>query len=101
VAAAMDSRSPADRCPAAGGAGLHAEVFICTDEAVSQARRFRTSWPRELARYVIHALLHLRGYDDAHPAARRRMKRAEERLLKKVAGRFPLRKRGRASRLAA
>ena len=71
---------------------LHGELFISIDDAVAQAREFRTTWPAELARYVIHGILHLRGYDDLKPAARRKMKREEDRLLKKIAESFPLRK---------
>jgi probable rRNA maturation factor len=61
---------------------LHGEIFVCLDEAVTQARRFRTTWKSELARYVIHGVLHLLGYDDAKAGARRKMKREEDRLLK-------------------
>ncbi len=67
------------------------EIFVCIDEAIAQAKRFRTTWQSEVARYVIHGILHLRGYDDLQPAARRRMKREETRLLKEIAHRFPLR----------
>ena len=57
-----------------------------------QAARFRTTWPDELARYLIHGLLHLRGYTDTRPAARRRMKLAEDRLLRAMRRRFDLSK---------
>ena len=73
------------------GAPLHGEIFISVADAVKQAREFKTTWPSELARYVIHGLLHLRGHDDLEPAKRRVMKREENRLLKKVAAEFPLR----------
>ncbi len=69
---------------------LFGDIFVCLDEAVRQARRFRTSWPKELARYVIHGLLHLRGFDDHHPDDRRHMKREENRRLRKVSQCFPL-----------
>jgi probable rRNA maturation factor len=69
---------------------LCGEIFICVDEAVLQARRFRTSWPSEVVRYLVHGVLHLRGYDDLQPAARRRMKRQENRLLRALAARFSL-----------
>jgi probable rRNA maturation factor len=64
--------------------GLHGEIFICLEEALSQARRFRTSWQSELARYVIHGLLHLTGYDDRRPGDRHRMKLEEDRLLRQL-----------------
>ena len=71
---------------------LHGEILICVDEAVSQARRFRTTWQSELARYIIHGVLHLRGHDDLRSADRRKMKREENRLLKEIARRFSLSK---------
>jgi probable rRNA maturation factor len=69
---------------------LHGEIYICIDDALAQAREFRTSWQSELARYVIHGVLHLRGYDDIRAADRRKMKREENRLLKESARLFPL-----------
>ncbi|MBC8096998.1 MAG: rRNA maturation RNase YbeY [Akkermansiaceae bacterium] len=68
---------------------LHGELFICIDEAIAQARQFRTTWQSELVRYVIHGVLHLCGYDDLNPAARRVMKREETRLLHKLKLNFP------------
>jgi probable rRNA maturation factor len=78
--------------PAVRGKHVHGEIFICIDDAKAQAREFRTSWQNELARYVIHGVLHLRGFDDLRPADRRKMKREENRLLKKMARLFPLSK---------
>lgn len=71
---------------------LHGELFICLDDTVKQAREFRTIWQSELVRYVIHGLLHLCGHDDLKPAARRLMKREENRLLKETAKTFALSK---------
>ena len=79
---------------------LHGELFICIDDALAQARQFHTSWQSELTRYVIHGVLHLRGFDDLRPAGRRKMKREENRLLQKAARLFPLSKLARGSRLA-
>jgi len=69
---------------------LHGEIFICLDDAVVQSGQFRTTWQQELARYVIHGILHLRGYGDLEPRARRIMKREEERLLREMGRRFDL-----------
>ena len=69
---------------------IHGEIFVCLDEAVKQARQFHVTWQSELARYVVHGLLHLQGYDDFHPAARRKMKAAENRLLRRLARQFKL-----------
>lgn len=79
---------------------LHGEIFICIDDARAQARQFRVSWQSELTRYLIHGILHLRGFDDMTPALRRKMKREENRLLRKMARLFPLRKLAAAPRLA-
>jgi probable rRNA maturation factor len=64
------------------GVAVAGEVFICVDDAIRQARRFRTTWDREVVRYVIHALLHLHGMDDHTDAGYRAMKREERKFLK-------------------
>ncbi len=74
--------------------GLHGEIFVCVEQAGAQSRRFRTTWQAELARYIIHGLLHLQGYDDRRPSARRKMKREEDRLLRRVSRAFDLKKLG-------
>jgi probable rRNA maturation factor len=89
--------SPPDPRPST--LSVHGEIFISTDDALTQARQFRTTWQSELARYIIHGILHLRGYDDLKPAPRRKMKREENRLLREVARRFPLSKLGSALKL--
>ena len=57
------------------------EAFICVDDAVKQARRFKTTWQQEVLRYGIHALLHLRGMTDHTDTGYRAMKSEEKRLL--------------------
>ena len=54
---------------------LQGELFLSLDDAVAQARVFRTTWQAELARYIVHGFLHLTGHDDRAPSDRRRMKR--------------------------
>ena len=76
---------------------LHGDILICLDEAVVQARRFRTTWQAELARYLIHGVLHMLGHDDATSARRRKMKREENRLLRELGRRIPLRQLDRAT----
>jgi rRNA maturation RNase YbeY len=73
-----------------GPGGLHSDLVICLDEVARQARRYHTGRGSELARCLVHGVLHLRGYRDGRPAERRRMKRAEGRLLRRLARRFPL-----------
>jgi probable rRNA maturation factor len=74
----FDYRDPANPGFLAG------EVFVCVEEAVRQAARFKTTWRREIARYLIHGVLHLCGYDDQTAVARRKMKREENRLLARL-----------------
>ena len=69
---------------------LHGEIFVCIDQAVLQARRFRTTRRSELVRYIVHGMLHLCGFNDEHPAARRKMKRAENGLLRQMTRQFAL-----------
>ena len=79
---------------------LRARFLVCVDEAIVQAARFRTTWQEELARYIVHGVLHLRAYDDRRArAARRRMRREEDRLLDELRRRFDLRKLGRNPKL--
>jgi len=79
---------------------LHGELFVCVDEAIIQAKKFRTSWRAEMVRYVVHGVLHLLGHDDMRAAARRRMKREENRLSRALSRRFSLAQPGRAVKLS-
>lgn len=74
---------------------LHGEIFISVADALAQARQFRTTWQAEIVRYLAHGILHLEGYDDTRAAARRAMKRQENKLVKELSGRFELAKVGR------
>lgn len=69
---------------------LRGEVFICIDDALEQAKQFKTTWQSELTRYAVHSILHLLGYDDLQPDKRRLMKREENRLVKNLAQEFRL-----------
>ena len=64
---------------------LHGELFISIEDAEVQAEAFGTDWNTELARYLIHGLLHLYRHDDLTPEPRRVMKRLEGRLLRREA----------------
>ena len=82
-------------------ATLSGELFICMDEAVLQAAKFKTTWQAEIVRYLVHGVLHLLGHDDGGAAARRRMKREENRLLRGLSRRFSLAQLARPIKLAA
>ncbi len=89
------------RGSSATGPAIHGEIFICLDEAVVQARRFRVAWQTELVRYIAHGVLHLRGYDDQDGRSRRPMKRAEDRLLRELGRQFRFRALARQPRIPA
>jgi probable rRNA maturation factor len=74
-----------DACPT-----LHGELFVCVDDAILQAREFKTNWQSEVVRYIVHGVLHLLGHDDLKPQLRRKMKREENRLVQLLAKRFAL-----------
>ena len=80
---------------------LHGELFICVDEAILQAKRFRSTWQSEIVRYVVHGILHLLGHDDLKPALRRRMKREENRLVRRLARKISFAQLSRTAKIGA
>jgi probable rRNA maturation factor len=62
----------------------HGEIFVSTETARRQARRFTTSLEHELRLYIAHGLLHLHGFDDKQPTAAAEMKRAQEKLVNRA-----------------
>ena len=69
---------------------LHGDLIICPHVASENAARYRVSLGHEITRNIIHGVLHLLGYDDSESIVREKMKRVENRLLQKLARRFPL-----------
>ena len=63
----------------------HGEIFISVPTARRHARRFGNPLIRELQLYVVHGLLHLRGFQDERPADARRMQTLQERVLQGLA----------------
>jgi probable rRNA maturation factor len=57
------------------------EIYISVDRAVVQAREYSVSLAEEMARLVIHGLLHLLGYDHKQDRDRVQMKSKEARYL--------------------
>ena len=92
---------PADGAHGVTRPTLHGELFICVDEAVLQAKQFKTHWQSEIVRYIVHGVLHLVGHDDLKPDLRRKMKRAENRLVRVLAKRFSLAQLSAAGKLRA
>jgi len=64
-------------------AGISAEIVICGDVAVRQARRLGCSPQREIMLYLIHGLLHLMGYEDSSVRGAAKMSARQEELLRR------------------
>ena len=60
----------------------HGEIFISVETARRQARAFGNSLVHELKLYIVHGLLHLHGFDDQTPAESRKIKAAQEKILR-------------------
>ncbi len=56
----------------------HGEIFISTETARANARRFRSTTRQEIELYLVHGLLHLSGCDDTSAGPARRMGRLQE-----------------------
>lgn len=61
------------------------DLVISLDRVNAQARRYRVSRGREMARLAVHGALHLAGLDHQQPAERRSMRRLEDRALEAAA----------------
>ncbi len=61
--------------------GISAQIVVCGDVAVQQARLRGLPQQQELMLYVVHGLLHLMGYDDQTPRGAAKMHAREEEIL--------------------
>ena len=64
----------------------HGEIFISVETAKRHARAFGNSPARELHLYIVHGLLHLRGFDDQTPTGARKMHKMQEKILRDCSG---------------
>jgi probable rRNA maturation factor len=60
----------------------HGEIFISVDTARRNARAFGSSLAGELRLYVVHGLLHLHGFDDRTQPGARKMKSAQQKIVR-------------------
>lgn len=65
---------------------FHGELIICPQVAAAHAQEFGNTLGEELARYMIHGILHLLGHDDQDPTDQKTMKAEEDRLLNWLRG---------------
>lgn len=58
------------------------EIIISPKRALVQSGKYQVTFENELARYVVHGILHLRGYRDKTARDFSRMHREEDKILK-------------------
>ena len=61
--------------------GILGDVYISIEKAREQAREYGVTFEEEVARLVVHGVLHLAGYDHEKPGEARRMRSREESFL--------------------
>ena len=67
------------------GPVVNGDLIVSMDRVEVQAKRFRVTRGRELARLIIHGALHLAGLDHKTAAERKHMRAREAKLLKACA----------------
>ena len=60
---------------------VEGEVYVDLDTASERHEEFGATFHQEVARYVVHGVLHLTGYDDATDAEKHRMRELEDEYL--------------------
>lgn len=58
------------------------EIFVCPIVAKEYVEALGGDLYQELTLYVVHAFLHLLGYDDIDPTVRKKMRAAEKKWMK-------------------
>lgn len=56
----------------------HGEIVVSVETAVRQAAQYGTSAEDEIRLYIVHGILHLRGFDDTTPEGAREMMKVQE-----------------------
>ena len=66
------------------GKNIFGDIYISSDRAAFNARRFGSIFDKELLLYVIHGILHVLGFGDKTKKEKKLMRKLEERFLKKL-----------------
>jgi len=68
-----------------------AELIVSYEKAFFEAqKRGNTNFAEELTLYMVHGLLHVHGFDDLTPEKRRKMRRAERKVMSALKMEFDL-----------
>ena len=60
---------------------LEGEIYLSVERALANAKRFRQAGDLELLHLVIHGVLHIAGYSDKSPKAKKQMRKIERLYL--------------------
>ena len=60
------------------------ELYICPEVAAAEAEKRRLPYAGEVTLYLVHGFLHMAGEDDLTPQAKRKMRRAEKRVIRSL-----------------
>ena len=61
---------------------LNAESYICPEEVKSNAKKYSQTIENEMVRVLVHALLHVCGYDDKADELKLKMRHKEDLYIK-------------------
>lgn len=60
---------------------IQGDIYISVDRVRENALKFKTDFPQELHRVIIHGILHLIGYSDKSRQAKNEMRKKEDAYL--------------------
>ena len=63
---------------------IEGEIYISMPTAKENAEKFNQAYEKELARLIIHGVLHLLDYSDQSKKEKQTMSRLEEHILKEI-----------------
>lgn len=66
------------------------ELYICPEVAEKEAEKRGLPYAGEVTLYLVHGFLHMAGEDDLTPQAKRRMRRAEKRVIRQLESKMDL-----------
>ncbi len=62
------------------------DIVISVDTAKINSRYFDSTVKKEITLYMVHGILHLLGFKDTTPSAKKRMRRMEEEIINRLGG---------------
>lgn len=66
------------------GKNISGDIYISVVQVAVNAREYKDTFTRELARVIIHGVLHLIGFNDSNITEKREIRRMEDDALKRL-----------------